>query len=487
MQFGCDKTQLVVFYSHRKAPIASDLSNYLQLRVCGFNIQLSSSYTYLGVDLCARRLSWKTHTARALQTCKAASARVMRIALRAAEPSFAAIRTLVLGYVVPSCMYGAMFWARNMTDDDARKLQGKFIAPLRAALRLPTTTHQLGALVMCGIPSVRAIVTSDELRFIRRLQRLETTEPQHPTAVLAKRYDSFVHGKVPRVTLSPAYQLYTATHAYTKTIPDVLDPGPGGLVHRLSPAHRVALDLPFTPRPPCLRLGADYWTTSGEVQWSTNNPRHFSKHSLNRIRGWSHQAAAHLSPPIISALGRWTTFRQWEAQHAQPAPPAPPIPSTHATSAPLTACQTTPGCAFFLARGGDDSYCHAVRRARLLCGRAYTQQTRSRFAKADAVIAPDCTNAACAAASVSGTAPVESVEHTLVHCLRYCAARQTLTSALQPIGFPQLTLSSILCATLPPGLTRSNRSLLLSYTNAFLDAIDATRKAAIGLLPLDAG
>jgi len=74
-----------------------------------------------------------------------------------------------------------------------------------------------------------------------------------------------------------------------------------------------------------------------------------------------------------------------------------------------------------------------------------------------------------------------------VHCLRYSAARQTLSSALQPIGYPHVTLSSILCATLPPGLTRNNRSLLLRHTNAFLDAIDATRKAAIGLLPLDAG
>lgn len=486
MQLGCDKTQLVVFHSSRQSPSASDLSDYKHFRVCGFDVQLARSYTYLGVDLCARRLSWKTQITRSLLSCKTASARVMRVALRAAEPPPAAIRSLILGFVLPSCMYGAMFWAPHMSDGDARKFQGRMVAPLRAALRLPTTTHQLGALVMCGIPSVRAMWTCDELRFISRLHRLEATEPQHPTAVLAKRCNAFVQDKMPRVILSPAYGLYATTHAYSTTIPDLLDPMPGGLTHRLSQAHRDALTIPFAPRPACLRLGVEYWTTSGQAQRTTNTRQHFSPGNLNRIRSWSHQAAALLSPPTIAALGLWTTFREWEAQHEQPALAALPAPTSHTTSAPLTKCQTKPGCAFFLGRGGD-SHGHAVRRARLLCGRAYTQQTRSRFAKADAVIAADCTLAACAAASVTGTAPEESVEHTLLHCFRYSAARQALSSALQSIGVSHPTLTSILCATQQPGLSRSNLSLLLSYTNTFLDAIDAMRNATIGLLPLDAG
>jgi hypothetical protein len=183
----------------------------------------------------------------------------------------------------------------------------------------------------------------------------------------------------------------------------------------------------------------------------------------------------------ISALPPHTTI-----PNNPPAAPAPRTLPAHPTSAPLTTCQTTPGCAFFLARGGDN-YRHAARRARLLCGRAYTQQTRSRFAKANAAVVPDCTNAACTAASNTGAAPEESVEHALLHCLRYSAARQALSSTLQSIGISQLTLPSILCATPPPGLSRANRSFLLSCTNRFLDAIDATRTAAIGLLPFDAG
>jgi len=487
MQFGSDKTQLVVFHALRKSPTDTDLSAYRQFHVCGFNIQLSNSYTYLGVDLCARHLSWKQHRLRALEACKAASARVMRVALRASEPSFAAIRSLVLGFVLPSCMYGAMFWARDMTDKDARRFQCKFVAPLRVALRLPTTTHQLGALVMCGVPTVRAEATKDELRFLSRLHRLEEANKKHPTVVIAKRCEDFVQDKVPRVILSPLYQLYAVTHSYTTTVPDLLDPGPDGLVHRLSPPHQKALTLPSTvPRPHCLRLGVDYWTTSGMAQWSINNHGHFSRDNLNRIRRWSHQAAALLSPPVIAQLGRWTAFREWEAQHASlPAAPPPAASPPHPTSAPLTTCQTAPGCAFFLAQRGL-TFRHAVRRARLLCGRAYTQQTRARFAKADVPLVPDCTHVACTAASVTGTAPAETVEHTLLHCLRYSTARQALSSALQTIGVP-LSLSSILCARPPSGISRTNHPLLLSCTNTFLDAIDATRKAAIGLLPLDAG
>ena len=67
------------------------------------------------------------------------------------------------------------------------------------------------------------------------------------------------------------------------------------------------------------------------------------------------------------------------------------------------------------------------------------------------------------------------------------AARQTLATALLPLGITNLTLSSILCASVPPGFSRDAGAQLLAVTNAFLDAIDATRRAVLGLLPLDAG
>ena len=57
---------------------------------------------------------------------------------------------------------------------------------------------------------------------------------------------------------------------------------------------------------------------------------------------------------------------------------------------------------------------------------------------------------------------------------------------MQTLAVP-LSLSSILLASVPAGLRKAQRSVLLASTDAFLDAVDATRRAVNGLLPLDAG
>jgi hypothetical protein len=78
------------------------------------------------------------------------------------------------------------------------------------------------------------------------------------------------------------------------------------------------------------------------------------------------------------------------------------------------------------------------------------------------------------------------VDHVLLHCPRYAAARQLLSTALQALNVP-LSLPSILLASLPSGsFDKPRQSHLLSSTNTFLDSVDAIRQAAAGLLPLDA-
>jgi hypothetical protein len=159
----------------------------------------------------------------------------------------------------------------------------------------------------------------------------------------------------------------------------------------------------------------------------------------------------------------------------------------HSTSAPLISCQTAPGCAFFLAAGRRaGTFTQLIRRGRLLLRRSFTQHTCWRFAKTGDSVTADCTHPLCAAASSSGTAPAETVDHALLHCHRYAAARQMLVAALQTVHVP-LSLSAILLASLPSGnLTSGQQSSILSFTNTFLDSVDAARTAAAGLVSLDA-
>ena len=534
MQFGSDKTKLLLFHAQqslRDPKHNLDLSPYQQLQVSGFTIGLADSYTYLGLELSAHQLCWTRHTRRALDACRLASASVMRVATRAKEPSFAAVRALSLS-LVPSCMYGAAFWARNMKEATTRKFQSKFVAPLRAALHLPQTTHQLGTLIMCGMPTVQAEVVKDELRFARHLHQLQleaAANPQaedqrHPTVTTTSKLQQRAVKRRGRDLMLPAYSLDLVTHTYTTTVPDLLDPNQPGVARRLSQLHQTALRLP--PAPASLRRAVSFQQASTAVRQSPAYDRHgFSKTHVRELFAFSPAATAQLSPPIIRQIGHWTAFRQWEAQHPPPpsapyvsavnsvmaalnsvvlalgnaghvapllhAAPPPQLlrfdPRRHHSIAPLTSCQTEPGTAFFL-RQRDSSFSSIVRRCRLLSRRAYTQETRHLFQKAGAPhIDPACTWPICALAALPYHAPAETVQHVLLDCPRYDSARLQLHTDLAAQGIAMsLTLPSILLASIPAALDRAKQAALLACTNAFLDAVDATRKAAIGLLPLDA-
>ena len=535
MQFGDEKSKWVLFHSQRELPASSAAHYDGAFSVCGFPIRRATSYNYLGLELTGRRLSWARQTSKALTAARTASKRVLRVVQCAHEPSFATIRTLVLGYVVPSCMYGCMFWARHLSDATERAFQAKFAAPVRAALHLPTHTHQLGALVLGGVSSFKEQVILDQLRFLIRLrERAAEAGPAHPSVATVKAYTAFTLKHEPREAVVPLYALSAVTHARLITLPDLLDPSADGVLYHLAPAAQAALQLPPVP-PACLRAAVNMVQTTSADRWRLHGPSVFGKHEQREIVAFSCQATARLTPATARSLGRWSTFRQWTAQHARPAPlasaaavaasnlinaalnsvlaaanaanvaahgvplPAPPQQppprrAPHETSAPLTVCQREPGCAYFLrasvAKDSGLSYQASIRRCRILMSRSFTQHTRVRFAKSadpDLPSTPGCLFAACAAA-----APPETDEHILLHCPRYTAARNSLTAALAAIGLPvsplhPLSLSTVLCASTPPGLAKEGRRRLLSTTERFLSAVDDIRRAAGGLLPLDAG
>jgi hypothetical protein len=124
-------------------------------------------------------------------------------------------------------------------------------------------------------------------------------------------------------------------------------------------------------------------------------------------------------------------------------------------------------------------------------GRAYTQQVRHRFPKnGEAIIPPTCTFHLCQQPVNSPfEAPHDTVNHSLVKCHRHDAARQQLQTRLATLDCPStLYLSTILGASVPPKPFRKRSiPLLLSFTNSFLDEVEAARAADTSLIPFDPG
>ena len=88
-----------------------DETPFAALRLCGPAVSTAKEYKYLGLYLTSR-LTWTRATEHALQHAKRTSGVVARVALRARALSFAAVRSLVLGLVIPSFSNALLFWDR---------------------------------------------------------------------------------------------------------------------------------------------------------------------------------------------------------------------------------------------------------------------------------------------------------------------------------------------------------------------------------------
>ena len=487
MEFGRDKTQLMLCTGGRK--LTAD--PYTNLQLCGFTIGITQQYTYLGVVFWWKMLSWKTHYDYALKRARAAAARVTAVALQATSPSLKAIRALVLGYVLPTFMYGCLFWARKLGERESIALQACVTRPLRAALDLPQTTHQLNVLHLCAVPTIESLVLKAELSHARRVSQLHAT---HPTAQLHEHCLSRAGGKDPHVALMPEYTLSTALHLATNTLPMAFhEPS---LLNCISAKARAALrdDVALPPLSAQeYHLGAhlwnkEVWGAGGRTQrqWSQAN---YKKEALRRALDWAPKAARRLTPPSIRELARWKPVLQWRAQHVGAQA------TEHVTTAPLTQCKPGPALAPYL---WHDDKIQAVRRSRLLTGRAYTQVARCRFAGKDkpAPASTACTYTGCVPSNPMVATPEDTVEHILLRCRRHDDAREQLRAQLRPLfapppstaPLPPLTMSTILCAaeqTAP--FRRAHRQPLMRYTNDFLLRITVERGKDSTLAPFDNG
>jgi hypothetical protein len=470
MQFGREKSQVVVFTLRKTI----DTSPFASLQLCGFTVAVASSYLYLGLYL-TTRLSWTEAFDHALKQSRRASALVIRVALAASTVSPAAIRLFVLSYILPSFSYGILFWGRafDLSAAQATSLQAQLATPLRISLGLPRTTHQLGTLTLCQVPTVAAVAATAQLRHLARIADLP---PMHPTRRL---HEASVHRALtayrtgPWTALVPSATLPLSVYLTACVAPHLLlDPALGG---RLSPATRAALQLSPCPD---YALGVQYWQHTGDERrkWAIAN------YSLGQLRAaitWSTQVLPNLNNSrAIKQIAGLLSHREWQSTHG------PAAPALHRTTAPLTQCMPNPVMPSFLTTHSTDSVAQQQARSRLALGRARTGDVQLRFAKKAVVAA---TNPHCLQCSTPALPVVETIPHMLLHCLRHHAARVALTAALATIQCNALSLSTILGIHPPPHpFARRHLLTLLHVTSVFLSAIHADRAKA-QLLPLDTG
>jgi hypothetical protein len=510
MRFGAKKTALVIFTT-RHHPTTT---LYDSLQLCGFTIALSTTYHYLGLHL-DRSLSWAPHQKAAINKATAAASRVTRVALRASEVSFTAIRSLVLGYLIPIITYGILFWGRDadMSHSTRRRLQGLIARPLRVALHLPNTTHQTGVLTLSYVPTLASLVLRDQLSFLRRVCSPTILSADHPSRRLHERALEFDNRGKPYTIMASSSLLFTSIYLCSSVYPRLLN----------DPAMRAKLDqstlTALTPHGLCVewRRGVTYWTKVGPDRRIHAKQSGYSLQHLRDAVEWSLRSAQHLSPLLIRTIRDSHAHAEWEAEHlsppsliisstapppptqraiiaaALPAPAPPPHQPQHPTTAPLTRCKPAPGLPPFLTRWSRSSHRQRILRARFLMGRACTGTVRLRFAKvADRPSIDDsCTCPSCQPPALPAPAPapyLDTIEHAILYCQRHAADRLILCQHLHRLGLPPpLTLSTLLVAhTPPPPFPSSQLSSLLHYTASFLATVEAERLTA-GLVPLDTG
>jgi hypothetical protein len=475
MRFGAKKTQLVVFTLRKTV----DLTPFTSLQLCGFTVAVANSYQYLGLHL-TTRLTWGEAIAHALKMSRRASALVIRVALAAASVCPAAIRLFVLSFILPSFSYGVLFWGRasHLAAAQATSLQAQLATPLRVSLSLPRTTHQLGTLTLCQVPTVAAIAATAQMRHLARVDGLPSTHPTrrlHAASVQRVLVAATIR---PWTALAPSAALALTVYLTACVLPRLLlDPALGG---RLDPPTLAALQLSPCPD---YELGVQYWQRKGKARrdWAIQN---YSDVHIRTAVNWSLQVLPRLSSRAIKQIACLHAHWEWESTHspAQPALPVATIP--HPTTAPLIHCMPLPALPSFLTSQSSDTPGQKQTRARMALGRSRTGDVQQRFAKkADmGTINPLCTRCSTPAQPV-----IETIQHMLLHCLRHAIARAVLTSALAAVQCNALCLSTILAIRPPPPpFLRRQLPALLHATSTFLTAIHADRSTE-QLPPLDTG
>ena len=168
VEWGYSKCALVVFFSSRKAPVATQWRLLLGQR----EIEVRDHYVYLGVTL-HQKLCWDMHFNRVYKAASFASWRLCRW-IRQSESkgtvTVPIVRQLVLACVRSCFGYALPIW--RPTQAQVAKLEQCLVRPLRYVLRLPRTVSYTGVLIECNVPDVTTWMQQLALRLTRRFDQL---------------------------------------------------------------------------------------------------------------------------------------------------------------------------------------------------------------------------------------------------------------------------------------------------------------------------
>ena len=439
MIFNDKKTKLVV-YTGVQHP---DYHPYTNLTLCNFTIGRALSYEYLGLHI-HHRLSWKTHITKILIKAQYDSHRISCIARTSTNssvppPSFTAIRTLVLCYLLPRWTYGLTYWGEGLNHEHSRKLQSLLLRPIRSSLKLPPTTHQLSLLMETHMASIPAL---HRFMCMSTYQRILQLPPTHPSPAQLCR--DLVIRSNDRTPLEP--RKWAHTHMITE-------------LERTT--HYITTIIPHIIQ----QYRSQHLSPPSSLQLSTlRNTASFTR-------------------PVLKQLLMWDTHHEWMHESRQ----------EHHTGAPLLVmnCKPIPGKSLFLFH---EDLSIATLRVKLRLDRANTQQRLNYISdEIPPTPSPLCTFPACQRPvqppnQQQSSPPVPSEDsptHILLFCHRHNADRLALTQALAAIHYTQPLTVAFITGSTPyqaqPNPTRTKALLTRSAT--FLKAIVTSRRNDPGLTP----
>jgi len=456
MSANSSKSKVVVFSSqpisqhHWLNPTTSFNYWYSQLRLDGFTLSITDRYTYLGLVLDCQ-LNWKHHVQKVTTKVSSVSALLCKLyTSRNHSPHPLAVIKLIKSLLLPHIEYGIAFWCQlkpthAKAANELDKLHTLILNPIRRAFNLPLSPHRLGLLVDCGLSSVYDIANKYVYKYYQRyaspklhsdnqirpllqttsaLHNSPSSSPTHPTIVQLIKDAFYSYHIQPNTILQQKRLLNVGLKARFITEPEL---NKTLLRAQTNPNLR---ELPYV----------DKHVAHSPISNPAPRRNDVTPIEINDIK-------------LITQLA---TFHQWQDQHASSHP-------NHArkTTAPLTTIKITPGIAPFLYYITNKHVITIL--FRLRHGRAYTHDTRARFANThQPTPSTYCQQPACLTNQMR-----DSIVHLLIDCPSQTQLKTQLLHQWQQLNLIQnlanisdLTLS-LLLGELP---NKYNIKLRLQYT-----------------------